>query len=129
MKFNHQQHEQVTLLGNLTLVRPSISSRLLQNLSDIDFCALIWSPVNNPHPEMNRALQWTTTRGAPYFTPTLPGHVRKTNRDPSLANPRPPNPSLLSGAKPGSARPYRYNFTQKNEMEMMVKEILTLGII
>eukprot|EP00253_Pinus_taeda_P017878 PITA_17878 len=37
--------------------------------------------------------------------------------------------TLVSGAQPPNMRPYRYPFTQKNEIEKIIKELLEAGVI
>eukprot|EP00253_Pinus_taeda_P012384 PITA_12384 len=37
--------------------------------------------------------------------------------------------TLVPGAQPPNARPYRYPFTQKNEIEKIIKELLEAGVI
>ena len=37
--------------------------------------------------------------------------------------------TLVLGAQPPNVRPYRYPFTQKNEIEKIIKELLEAGVI
>lgn len=37
--------------------------------------------------------------------------------------------TLVPGAQPPNVRPYRYPFTQKNEIEKIIKELLEAGVI
>jgi len=37
--------------------------------------------------------------------------------------------TLVPGAQPPNVRPYRYSFTQKNEIEKIIKELLEAGVI
>ncbi|MHA4790962.1 hypothetical protein, partial [Klebsiella pneumoniae] len=37
--------------------------------------------------------------------------------------------TLVPGAQPQNVWPYRYSFTQKNEIEKIIKELLEAGVI
>jgi hypothetical protein len=123
MKFSHQDRE-ITLQGLIKTANNLVKGEGLLRKVGVE-CRGIWlqligaeapKPKRLPHPTLAELLDGFT---GVFQEPTELPPSRNFDH----------NIQLTEGAQPTCARPYQYPYYQKEEIEKLVREILSIGII